>query len=286
MLVREPLERLTDGGWADVQSFGELTLGEGLSGCQLSADDLLPQGPVSLIRERRTGGEDVLSLRSHGAGATPSSRAVPVARDARGRSRPAICYFVLAEDDRRCQSAALADRHRTPAAGRLVQRLDGASLPHGIVAAEQWWRLAADREGHVLGFQPVGVGYRDLDPLDAVLAAHLDHPNAAMPGIVEEQRALLAYDLELVAGRERQPRIEMPEDVVAKAHRRGERDVDTLAADHLLGADALGLAGDQPGATDAVAADIHQRSALESGAEAGVRRVVGAEAARRTNHPD
>ena len=72
------------------------------------------------------------------------------------------------------------------------------------------------------------------------------------------------------------------------SHDAGERDVDAvaLAAEGLLARHPLGLAGDQARAAHAVAADVHQRAAVERGAEADVRRVVGDEPERGADDPD
>ena len=101
-----------------------------------------------------------------------------------------------------------------------------------------------------------------------------------MPRIVEEQRAILAHHLELVAGCERQSGVKVGHDFVGTQHRSGEHDIDAVAPDHLLGTDPHGLAGDQPGAVHAVAAHVHQRSAVELRAEADVRRLSRCEAER------
>jgi hypothetical protein len=59
-----------------------------------------------------------------------------------------------------------------------------------------------------------------------------------------------------------------------------------LAAEGLLGRDALGLAGDQPRAAHAVAPDVHQRAAVERRAEADVGGVVGDEPERGADDAD
>ena len=107
-----------------------------------------------------------------------------------------------------------------------------------------------------------------------------------MPRIVEEQRPLVADNLELIPGGERQPGVEVGQHVVGEAHRRGEGDVDSVATGRLLGTDAPWLSAEQSRAADAVAADVHQRSAVEGRAQAHVPRVAGDEAERRPDHPD
>src|SRR5579862_7766715 len=83
----------------------------------------------------------------------------------------------------------------------IVQRLQYTRLAERVVAAEQRLRLAADRVAEVLQLEPVRVRVRKLDPLDLVSAAQLDHRLRAVPRVVEEDRALAADRLELVAVR-------------------------------------------------------------------------------------
>ena len=107
-----------------------------------------------------------------------------------------------------------------------------------------------------------------------------------MPGIRQPQRSLVADDLEQVLAGEREAGVEVGRDFVRKPHDAGERDVDAVAADRLLARHPLGLAGDQTGAAHAVAADVHQRAAVERGAEPDIRRVVGDEPERGADDPD
>ena len=70
------------------------------------------------------------------------------------------------------------------------------------------------------------------------------------------------------------PQSSVREHVAGEAQRGHERDVDAVAADHLLGVHALGLgAGQRAAAAHAVAADVHQPAAVEVGAQADVVRV-------------
>ena len=70
-----------------------------------------------------------------------------------------------------------------------------------------------------------------------------------------------------------------------ESHDAGERDVDAVAADRLLAHQPLGLARDQARSAHAIATDIHQRAAVERGAEAHVGGVVGDEPERRADDP-
>src|SRR5207237_9884447 len=99
-----------------------------------------------------------------------------------------------------------------------------------------------------------------------------------VPRSGEEERALAADRFELVARRQRRPAVEEPEDVIGETHRAGEDPVGAARADQLLPEDQLRLAGKQPRAADAVAADVHQAAALDVRAEPDVFRVEDREA--------
>src|ERR1700759_2433356 len=103
---------------------------------------------------------------------------------------------------------------RQDAGRRPVQRLDRARLVDCVAPAEQWWRLAADRRGEVVGLKRVRIGGRDLDPLRSVVAAQIDPGGEAMPGIGEIQGCLLADDLQIVARGEPEPHVEMRQQAV------------------------------------------------------------------------
>ena len=86
-------------------------------------------------------------------------------------------------------------------------------LGNGVLSPEKERRLAADGVAQVLELEPVGVDRLELDPLDAVVAAQLDHRLIAMPRVVEEQRPLGPDRLELVALRHTRPAVEERVDV-------------------------------------------------------------------------
>ena len=121
-------------------------------------------------------------------------------------------------------------------------------------------------------------------------ADYVDSRFAAVPGIGQAERALVADDLEQVLAREREARVEVRGDVTSESHDARERDVDSvvLAAKGLFRRDALGLglAGDQPRAAHAVAPDVHQRPAVERRAKADVGAVVGDEPERGADDAD
>ena len=110
--------------------------------------------------------------------------------------------------------------------------------------------------------------------------------STAVPRVVEPQRPLIPDDLEQVAAGQRQAGVEMREHLAREPHRRRERDVDAVAADLLLAHHALGLARDQAASAHAIAADVHQRPALELRAQADVRRVVRDEPEHAADHPE
>ena len=84
-----------------------------------------------------------------------------------------------------------------------------------------------------------------------------------LPGRGDEDRALAADDLDRVAAVHVHPAVERPEDVAGEAQDAGEAGVDAVAAGHHLAGHALGLAQQQPQCAHAVAADVHQRAALQ-----------------------
>src|SRR5579864_9064114 len=90
----------------------------------------------------------------------------------------------------------------------IVQRLKRPGLAHRVLSAEQRLCLAADRVAEVLKLDPVRVDALELDALDAAVPPQLDHRVDAVPGIVEEERALAADRLELVAVRQRRAAVE------------------------------------------------------------------------------
>jgi xylose isomerase len=136
--------------------------------------------------------------------------------------------------------------HGTPFRGRAVERLDRTGLSHRVLAAQGRLRLTSDGVAHVLELEAVRVGrlYRNL--LHTAGRPELDHRPPAMPGIVEEERTLLADRLQLVALRENQARVELRQQVAREAHRSGEELVDAAFAEDLLAVDLLRPAPKQP----------------------------------------
>src|SRR5204862_152764 len=64
--------------------------------------------------------------------------------------------------------------------------------------------------------------------------------------------------------------VEVAENPVRECQRGGEDDVYAARSDRLLAAGSLRIAADEPHAADAVAADVHQRPAVEGGVKAGI----------------
>src|SRR5205823_5679681 len=92
--------------------------------------------------------------------------------------------------------------------GRAVQRLDHAGVADGILAAQERLPNPADRVAQVLQLGSVGVHPLDLDPLHLAAAAELDHRLPRVPRVVEEERALLADRLQLVARGQDEPAVD------------------------------------------------------------------------------
>ena len=163
--------------------------------------------------------------------------------------------------------------HVLPGGGRAAQGGDHARLGDGVVAAEQRGRAGADRPPEVFHLELVRIGRIHGDALDAVVPPELDHRVLAVPGIVEEERALGADRLELVAIGQARRAVEQREHVAREAQRAGEGPVRPGRPDIGAAEDALGLASEQARAADAVAPDVHQRTAVDIGLQADVRLV-------------
>ena len=147
---------------------------------------------------------------------------------------------------RRARQVGARLRARVGAHGRVVQRLERPRLSDRVLAPEQQLPLPADRVRHVLELEPVGVDRLELDPLDLVPVPHLDHGHAAVPGVVEEERALAADHLELVAPRQRGAAIELREHAALEPHRPHEHPVGAGLPDPRQPSQRLRFAGEQP----------------------------------------
>ena len=161
----------------------------------------------------------------------------------------------------------------------LVERLDRTRLADRVVAAEQRRGLAADRRATCS--RPRAGRSRPPRPRSA-RRRRRGAARSPARGSATDRRGT-------ACPRRRRPRARRGVASASPASKcastssakrivAGEHDVDAVAADHLLGAHALGLAGDQPRAADAVAADVHQRAAVERRATAG--RSAGSSAAK------
>src|SRR5438093_12605225 len=86
---------------------------------------------------------------------------------------------------------------------RVMQRFHDPGLCDRVFATEEQLAIATDRVAEVFDLEPVRVDRIELDPLDASRTAELDARHLAVPRIVEEQPALAADGLQLVALRHR-----------------------------------------------------------------------------------
>src|SRR5712664_70444 len=103
-----------------------------------------------------------------------------------------------------------------------MQRLKYPGLCDGVVAAEEQRAIAADRVAEVFDLEPVRVDQIELDPLDPSRTAKLDARHRAVPRIIEEQRALAADGLQLVALRHRGAAVEYGHHVARETEHPGE----------------------------------------------------------------
>ena len=128
-----------------------------------------------------------------------------------------------------------------------------------------------------------------LDGDRLALAVPLEHELAApvdTPWRRGAQHALRADDLERLALRREERRFELPDDLVPEPHRPVRRHVDPRVDDDLLGEHGDRVAGDDPAAADAVAADVHQRATGELGVEADVAEIREREAEDRVHRAE
>ena len=109
------------------------------------------------------------------------------------------------------------ERDRTALVGRPVERLDRAGLSERVVTAEQRLRATANSSAHVLELQPVRVHRLELDSLGAVIPPHFEHRRPAVPGVVQEDRPLLADRLELVAHGQDEPAVDLGQDIARES---------------------------------------------------------------------
>ena len=166
----------------------------------------------------------------------------------------------------------MREHDRLPAARGLQERGDRPCLAHRIVAAEQRRLLTADRAGEVLELQPVRVRVLDLDHLDLAAARQPEPDAPAVPGVLDEDRALRADHLERVPPREIEPAVELGQHVGRVGERPADAEVHPARREHLSCDDALGLASEEARRRDAVAAEVSERPALELRGQAHIAR--------------
>jgi hypothetical protein len=117
----------------------------------------------------------------------------------------------------------------------------------------------------------------DLLPLDRVVASRspdLDSRHSRLPGIGDKEHSLFADHLERCAAGQDETGVEVRDDLVRQRKCRGKADVDAARAERPKSLDPLRLSREQPDRIDAVRADVHQRTAVQFGVEAGVIRAV------------
>ena len=138
------------------------------------------------------------------------------------------------------------------------------------LAPEAGGALAGDGRREVLELARVRVRRSTSIRSTRAGAAQLDHRGARMPRVVEPEDAVGACHFELVASRQIEAAVDRREHVAGEAQQPGEAHVDAVAAPNLLRVHRERLAREQPGGAHAVAADVHQRAALERRLQAHV----------------
>ena len=108
-------------------------------------------------------------------------------------------------------------------------------------------------------------------------------PRSGRQGASSTSVPLFADGFHALAIGQRERGVELGDDIVREAERPVEVDVDPGRADDLLAVDPLGLASEQARAADAVAADVHQRTAVEVGRQPHVADLGQREAERRAD---
>src|SRR4051812_47924857 len=167
---------------------------------------------------------------------------------------------------------------------RAVERVDRPRLGDGVGPAEPRRRAAEDRRRDVLELARVRVHGLGLQALGLrAVAGDEDRRLRRLPGTRHEQRGRVAHHLDRVPAVDVHAAVERRQHVAGEAQHGGQPAVHAAAL-HELGAHALGLgAAHQAQRAHAVAADVHQRSALELGQPADVPRVGQVEAERRAD---
>src|SRR5206468_1953231 len=123
----------------------------------------------------------------------------------------------------------------------------------------------------------------ELDPLHVAVAAELDHRHVAVPWVVEEDGALAAHGLELVAAGHRRATVEQGDHIAREAQHPAENPVGAGGAEPRLAVYLFRLAPEEARAADGVAPDVHQGAALDVRAQPDVVLVVERIAERRAN---
>ena len=155
--------------------------------------------------------------------------------------------------------------HGAALGGRAVQRLDRARLADRVLAAEPRRAALADRAGEVVELARVRVGGLDRDLLGLGVRAQDPHRGRACRATGRARRSCPSSPPPRCRrGRARRSaQSNVPSTSPPKRSEPGEPRVDAVAAVDELGRHPLRLAREQPQRAHAVAADVHQRPALE-----------------------
>ena len=231
------------------------------------------RGPCS--RRRRSAG------RSRSSRPSPKSATSIASRSAGVSTIPASASIAAA---RSRASASVTARRACRSSPSSCSASSARAWPDRVVAAEQQLRLAADRVAHVLELEPVGVLALELDPLDARRRGAARSP-ASLQCHGSSRKSEPSLPIASSSSRfgSAVPQSKRREHVAGEAQRPGEDPVGAGRPEPRLAEDALRLAAEQARAADAVTADVHQRAALDVGAQADVVLVVERVAERRAD---
>src|SRR5436190_14149668 len=143
-------------------------------------------------------------------------------------------------------------------------------LPESVRAAGQWLVEPAHRSAEVVALQPVVVRRLDRESLAVVSAPQVDARLVHSPRRRQVQAAVRADHVQPLPRRGVERAVDLCCDTVREDERPRQPDVDAGRARHLVRRRGDRLAREQARATDAVAADVHQRAARQGRVEADI----------------
>src|SRR5947207_13848302 len=175
--------------------------------------------------------------------------------------RPVTTTTVAARAEPAASSARLQrDRHAV-SLGRTVERVDRLRLSECIRAAEEGLLQLADRAAEVVRLEPVAIRALDIDPL-ADTPALQEHSRLVDPPWRPNQDSPVRADrLQSLPERNAERAVDLREDAARENEGSGQTHVDPAWPEHLVRRSLHGLASEKSRAADAVAADVHERSA-------------------------